>query len=782
MTPGVPPQPAQPESSWRRWLPALLVPVALLPDLAAALPFRTYFFRDFTATFYPLRLFAASEMREGRFPVWNPLIFEGSFHLPALYPLDLLHVLWPSPVWVSWLLTLHLPLAALTARWLARELGASREGAFVGGALYALGGLALSTLNLYVFLQALALGPLVVGLLRRGARDGGRWAVGAGVGLALALTTLTVEFVGQAVLLGVVLGLGLAETGLKRGVGRLAVALLLGVGLAGVPLAMTFGLLPETPRGTGFAADVGLGNAVHPAVLLQTVLPHLFGVPQAPAEAWWGGRFFSKGLPYFLSLYVGPLALATAFVGFRSVGPRLRLLLLVPAGLALWYALGEAGGLAPLVARLPLADAFRFPSKALLLPHLALALGVAFGVDALRRAAVAWPRLARALGAVVGVCMCVAALVVAAPQALVAWSGVVPSFWPRLVDVVARDAALAVALGVAGGGLALAVHKKRLEPGRASLLLSALLVADLARAGAGLNPQVAASFYDPLPEMAALLDQAPEDERVFSYGVDESPAFRRWLAQGGPGLTLAGTFMSRQALAPYSNIVDGVATPEAIDLTAFVPRARELEAADYAPERVGHVLPWLRNSAVGRLVSLDPLAHPDLELLGRVPAGPVDLQLHVYEVSDPWPRAYVACRVEEAPQGERALAVPFRPGFDPSTDAVIDEGAPAGCRQGQARRLEFRPGRERYEVQVDGPGYLVTRDSFARGWRATVDGREAPVKRANGKHRAVPVPQGRHEVVLRYHPPGLVSGLWLTLASLVTALGLWVRAGPGRTV
>ena len=271
----------------------LLVPVALLPDLAAALPLRTYFFRDFTATFYPSRLFAARELREGRFPVWNPFIFEGSFQVPALYLPDLLHVLWLSPVWFSWLLTLHLPLAALGAWWLAREVGASREGALLAGALYALGGLALSTLNLYVFLQALALAPLVAGLLRRAGLDGGRRVVEAGVGLALALSTLTVEFVGQAVLLGTVLGL--LQGNVRASGRRLIVAMALGIGLAGLPLAMTLGLLPETIRGTGFAAEVSLGNAVHPAVLLQTVLPNLFGVPQAPAEAWWGGRFFSKG-------------------------------------------------------------------------------------------------------------------------------------------------------------------------------------------------------------------------------------------------------------------------------------------------------------------------------------------------------------------------------------------------------------------------------------------------------------------------------------------------------
>jgi len=79
-------------------------------------------------------------------------------------------------------------------------------------------------------------------------------------------------------------------------------------------------------------------------------------------------------------------------------------------------------------------------------------------------------------------------------------------------------------------------------------------------------------------------------------------------------------------------------------------------------------------------------------------------------------------------------------------------------------------------VESDGTGYLVTRDSYARGWRARVDGREAPVLRANGKHRAVPLPVGAREVRLGYHPPGLGAGLAATGLSLLALLALWVGA------
>jgi Bacterial membrane protein YfhO len=772
-------------SRFERLLPLLLVPVAFLSDPGAALPLRSYYFRDFATAFYPLRVLQSRELAAGRLPTWNPFVFEGTFLAPELYPPDLLIALWPGPAFVSWLLTLHLPLAALGAYWLARQLSASRAGAFVAGAVYALSGFTLSSLNLYLFLQALALAPFVAGLLRRAALVGGRSVVWAAAAVALGLSTYTVEFVGQAVLLG--MALGLAERPPREALPRLAGALALGVGLAGVPIALVVGVLGETARGAGFGGDVALANAVAPVVLLQTLVPHLFGFPEAPAEAFWGGRFFSKGLPYFLTLYLGPLTLGLAALGASRIERRARLALLALAGLGLLYALGDAGGLAPLVHRLGLSGAFRFPSKALLLPQLAVALAAGFGFGRVAEESGSLGRLAVLCALAAGVGLALFALVAARPAGLVAWSGVLPVFWPQLTAVVGRDVAIVVLLAIAVSGVLWLARRSVLSTGQAATLVAALLVADLARAGAGLNPQVDTRFYTPLPELAALRLAELDGGRVFSYGLDHSPALRELLSRGGPGLTLTSLFIHRQVLGPYANVLDGIEAAEANEITSFVPRERELRAEDYDPGRAGELAPWLRNAGVTRVLSLDPLQEGELVPLGRVDAGAPGVAIHVYGF-DAWPRGSLACRATRVARREEALAFPYREGFDPWRDVALESPAgrgpgdalPATCAKGQARRTAFSAAEEHYSVETSAPSYLVVRASHARGWQAWVDGVSTPVLRANGKHRAIAVAAGTHEVVLRYAPPGLrlgqlASGVALVACALVVAL-----AGPGR--
>jgi len=754
-----------------RGLFALLAALcALLPDLAAALPFRSYYFRDFSVTFYPLRLFAARELRTGRWPFWNPYIFEGSFVLPVLYPPDLLHALFPGPAAVSWLLTLHLPLAALCAFALARELGAEPPGAFVAGVVYALGGFTLSSLNLYVFLQGLAWAPLLALLLRRAAEGGGRALLLAAGVVGASLTTLAVEFVAQAVVLGG--ALGLAARIRWDAVRRLGMAVVLGAGLAAIPVSVILGMLRETARGAGFPGEVALANAVHPVSLLQVLLPNLFGSLADPVAAWWGGRFFTKGFPYFLSLYLGPVVLGLAAVGASTLERRVRILILTLAGLALWYALGVHGGLAPLVARLPLSDAFRFPSKAMLLPHLALAVLAGLGFDRLRRGQ-GWASFATIIAGLGALILVVAALVTVDGPLLASWAGIAADRFRGVAGAVRADCLREGGPALVALLLAGAVLRRSATPRFATGLLAALVVFALARAGVGMNPQTAPSFFDALPEVAALRLHDLDGGRVFSYGVDSSPAFRAFLARGGSHLRLASFFLNRQLLGPYSNVLDRVEEPEATDLTAFAPRPRELGPADYDPRAVAALVPWLRNAAVSRVLSLDPLEHPDLEVLARVPVG-AGLSVHAYALRGAWPRAYVACQTVNVPPADAPWR-PYTSGFDPAREVALEEVAPAHCQKGAATRVGETAMEERYSVESDGPAVLVVRSSFARGWRASVDGQPARVLRANGKHCAVPLPGGPHEVRLEYRPPGLRAGIALTFLAFLGAAVIWVR-------
>jgi hypothetical protein len=133
--------------------------------------------------------------------------------------------------------------------------------------------------------------------------------------------------------------------------------------------------------------------------------------------------------------------------------------------------------------------------------------------------------------------------------------------------------------------------------------------------------------------------------------------------------------------------------------------------------------------------------------------------------------------------GGVALDAVLGRGFDPSATAVV-EGNPLmepipGTAPGSAAYREPRPEDVRIDADANGPSLVVVRNTWERGWSATVDGRPAPLVRADLFLQAVPVPAGSHVVRLVYRDPAIAQGLvgsaavWiafaLTLAGVVAA-------------
>jgi hypothetical protein len=179
---------------------------------------------------------------------------------------------------------------------------------------------------------------------------------------------------------------------------------------------------------------------------------------------------------------------------------------------------------------------------------------------------------------------------------------------------------------------------------------------------------------------------------------------------------------------------------------------------------------------------------PAWHLAGAVPGLP----MRRWERAPRLPEAHLlgAARVAPLPDIRRALADPAAP-LD--RVALVEhgiEGIGALDRPGPAGEVVSTDvlGSGRVVVDAERPALLVLSHTWEHGWHATVDGRDAPVLRTDGLVLGIPVPAGRHEVHVRFRPPGLRRGAAISGLSLVALaagpLGGWVgrrrRAAAGR--
>ncbi|HVL28280.1 MAG TPA: YfhO family protein, partial [Acidimicrobiales bacterium] len=88
-----------------------------------------------------------------------------------------------------------------------------------------------------------------------------------------------------------------------------------------------------------------------------------------------------------------------------------------------------------------------------------------------------------------------------------------------------------------------------------------------------------------------------------------------------------------------------------------------------------------------------------------------------------------------------------------------------------------RDGHGRWRLRSSGPtdALVVVAEAWFPGWKATVDGRPAPVLKSDGAFLGVAVGPGEHEITLAYEPPATVTvGRAVTAVTLAGAAALLV--------
>lgn len=734
----------------------------------------SFYFRDLLFNHIPRRLATLEQLGRGELPLWNPHLDLGEPLLAnpnnlVLHPSGLAFLLLPADVGVRVVVVGQLALAALALYALLRRWQVRPLASLVVSAGFALSG---PLLSLGCFMNGLSsAAPAALALLAAdvAARGGGRtgplllgaaWALQATGGepvVALATAVLSAGYL-------VVATPGESWRGrLQGGAARLGAAAAWAGGLSALQLLPTLELVGSTGRGGGLdVAEVGAWS-FHPASLLESLVPGLYGDPTMAGSAeYWGQELHHRGMPYILSVGLAAPVLVLAVVGTLVGGRRSRYLTVAGLGF-LVLALGRFTPLLGLVtATMPWAAVGRYPVKLFFVTGLCLAGLAGLGLEALlsgrRPAALAWVMPSATAAFLFGL---LAACVV--PRA------------PTLGHLTWPVGAAAVAIGLSVAATVLVGAGPRLDCVVLWALLGLTLV-QLWPAHRGLNPTAPVEQLSATPEVVGTLRSEATLARV-----QRRPTPRDLQLTARERFSpLPNHLFNRDSLHPNVGLgwgltyglnatSDGLDWPEArlfgsfAESLPFAQRARMLGIA-----RVSHLL------------SFDQLPEGVVEPVAYLEVG-ADRPLGVFRNPAVLPRALVvghAVRGDDLAQACRDLV---RRDFDPRRTVIVSGAEPGAEGAGPAstcRVVEDRASRVVLEVEADGDGWLVLLDAYAQGWRATVDGRRVEILRADVCFRAVAVTPGSHTVVFRYLPWSVAVGAALTALTALAAL--WVLVSTPR--
>jgi hypothetical protein len=163
-------------------------------------------------------------------------------------------------------------------------------------------------------------------------------------------------------------------------------------------------------------------------------------------------------------------------------------------------------------------------------------------------------------------------------------------------------------------------------------------------------------------------------------------------------------------------------------------------------------------------------------------------EVAIYENPHAFPRAFLVHNFTTASGFAEAQEMLAQSNFDLRSEVVIEYptgeleplGSAAGYRTYQERVTitNYEPDSVVIEVQTGTAAFLVLTDTYYPGWGVRVDGRPAPIYRADGLFRAVRIEPGRHTVVFTYLPDSFLAGIAISVATAFGLVAYTLRRTP----
>ncbi len=752
------------------WVSAAPILLFLLPLLRG----RVIFWGLPTLQFIPWRHYAWTMLREGIFPLWNPLNGLGApllanyqlalFYPPSL-PLFLLDELW-GPAGLAWgftlLVPLHLAWGALGVVRLMRQLGVRQRGQIVSGLAFGMGGYLVARGSFYPMIWAAVWLPWILTGIERLLTSKSK-VEGMRAGLRLALHIAMLLLAGHAQVAWYALlfaGLWALVRGWQRGRWKISLSAAVifaicsgfAVLLTAAQLIPTFEYLIQSQRALAYDYATAMVYSFSPLRLLGFLIPDLFGNPGYGDfygyATYWEDAVYIGLIPFILALTTIPLLFwkKVQSDGFR--GLTWFLWLTTISGIML--ALGSNTPIYPWLYRnIPTFEMFQAPARWMVWPIFSLALLAGFAADR-------WSQPGQK-GRVALNLISFGGLILAAATALVS-----PGL-PQVENGLVRGLIL---FGLVAAGSAFIARRMPTE-GRLGVwgyIAGAWILVDLLVAQAAVNPTIPARTFTVSHSKIEQIINVSDGRRIWIDPETEYELeFNQWFnfkdfrgRDDWSGL--------RDVLVPNLNLLDGF--PMVNNFDPLVPERYAAWLDRMEGSSADYVHLWLYLMNAGAEITLDPASMQKTSIV-PMNTGPRFGWTDCAELARSADEAFDL--VNKSFMWSYAPACVILEGNALKDSIDIDRG------QGNITQLLDSPNRIVLSVDSSADGWVVVRDTWYPGWKAAVDGHPTPVLRADYLFKAVKVPAGMHLIELEYNPDSFATGLWVSLVSWVFIGLAWLR-------
>lgn len=791
---------------------------------------KEFFYKDATEFFEPLCKFIGESLAKGRVPLWNPYSYCGMSEIAisspsVFFPLTWLFAYLSFSRGVALTLLVSQWIAAVGTFQLVRSFGWGAIAATIAGTAVGLSGYMFSLASNYTLVAAAAWVPFVFYFSRRCLMAENNRSALCMIGNALAIFMLISagrpEIAAPALVAIIVMIACLWNSGggdKLRSLASVAVSLAIGLMLAATTILPALELLPLSRRSHGLPANEILTFSANWYDFLCMAISQPLGDLQLRDSPFQPLVTPGAYIPYYGSAFVGIMVVALAGIGLSRRGGRLYFGALAGFILSTLLCMGSnLPALQNLIEHIPILALLRFPIKLLFFPLLFTSLFAARGVKLyLAKSVNLLPHLILWTAILIG-----AWWLEGHHQVILPFAHVQANFLPLLAQTVIAERLLVqcLILVVTLGILWLFALRDSANSAKLDkpMMFVALMIAGALIVHAWSNCTAAAprGYYETPLILADVLHSSTKDELIretnlFPNHLATPPA----IESKDPLTTVVNYFQyHRQLFNHFENMDARIRSGLGFEGSAVGDYNRAyLSALSASSQAVGssasdlamyrffqagsttHVLTQTLlpndSNANPRAPNMVPLLNPEyFQLLLQDP----DLNLTIYQVKEPLPRAYLTRSWQVLPNHAavlKSMASPDTSGFDPAKETLLEKHPPLVSEKEFVRGNvvvtpvdihEAIPEELNLKIRTPGAQLLVLQDQFYPGWIATVDAHETEILRCNGFARAVVVPPGEHNVEFRFRPLSLAIGLALSITGMLGCFGLliWQRFKRG---